>query len=527
MPRSSRRSRTPIAIAIVIAAASLAAAACEPPPAPATRAAWLAAAPMPSFDPYGPPEPLRHALERLLARGLTDVDSSGAVVGALAESWTWSADRCTLRFRLRSGLTDANDSLITASDVRDAVLAGLARTDHRRAAHLLAAVAGVAAPRGRKSVAPGIRASDASTLEFTLTRPDSLLPLKLALPGLSAPWRTDTAAWLGAAGCGPYRVVAERHGRSLTLARRDSPLPAVATVDTLTIQFVRGAQPVRDRLRRREPDLVWPLPPDLLDADPPEGYVAGLAAARPERRLVLVLRADRPPLTQLDRRARLLADSESRGSLARLGRAAQPIEPPVSGAQRGLGPRRPPPRPVAASPGLERGITRIRDRDAPGSFHVRLGYDADSPAARLAPLLEERWAERGLYAEREPLVGARVHERSMARDGPQAMLVLVQPPLEGPAEAIAPLVESARGVPMAGFRTGWRPRELEVALESGTGFDPEAARLRLEQDRVAAPLARLDWAWFERTGPPTARLHPRFGLEYTELRRPATAATGH
>ncbi len=518
-PRRTRAARLAVC-------ALLAATACAPTPEAPVRAVWLAAAPMPAFDPHGPPDPLREALERALSRGLTELDSSGAVHGALAERWAWSADRCTLTFTLREGLRFADGSPVEAEHVRASLLAALARTDHRRAAHLLSAVVG-AEPDRRRPVPPGVRAPDPRTLVLALTRPDPRLPAALALPGLSAPWRGGAAEWPEADGCGPYRVVRDQPGRALVLARRESGLPVEATVDTLEVGFVLGASRARDALRRGEPDALWPLPPELLGGDAPAGYRTRQAAANPPRRLMLVLRADRPPLSRIGHRQRLSRAVEPRLLAARLGHGAHPAPGWVPGlpAAPGVGPgagrvglRR---APVAERPGAPRGP------EGPGSFHIRMGFDADGPAARIAGVLEDRWAEDGLYVEREPLRGGRWAQRSGSREGPHALLVVAQPLFDGAAEALAPFAESPAGVPMAGFRTGWRPRDLAAALSGGRPLDSLAVAERLRAEQVALPIAGLDWVWFERETGSHARVHPRFGLEYTELRPFGDSRTGH
>ncbi len=489
---------------------------CAPAPTPASRAVWVAGAPMPVFDPHGVADPLREVLERSISRGLTELDSLGAVMPALAARWAWSADRCTLRFTLRAGLRFADDSLVHPEDVRTALVAALARTDHRRSGHLLAAVKGVEPGRARKVTPLGIEAVDDSTLVFALSRPDSMLPAKLALHGISAPWRGDRAGWASVVGCGPYRVVGSNARRSMRLVRRDGPLPFRATVDTLDIRFEPSVNRVRDLLRDGVVDVLWPLPPAMLDSDPPAGYKAVQAAARPERRLVLVLRADRPPLTRFDRRLKLSRTSESKALISRLGRTAHPVGEWVKGG----GTPTPVPAEPIASPGFGAPVA-TQERPSSRSFHFKLGWDVDGPAARAAGLLEERWAEAGLYVEREPLRGARLASRARAREGPPAMLLMVQPLFEGPSEAIAPFVESPSGVTIVGFRTGWRPQDLQAAHSGLEAIGPEVARERLEAERVAIPIARIDWSWFERSGRSGARSHPRFGVEHTEPKGPA------
>ncbi len=520
-----RRSRRAHALAFAALLFVCCASGCTPPPAAPTRATWLAAAPAPAFDPHGPSDPLRESLERAVGRGLTDLDSSDAVLPALAEHWQWSADRCTLRFVLRGGLRFADDSLVTAAHVREALLAGLARTDHRRSTHLLAAVRGVGVrPRRGAPPAPiGIEAPDARSLVFTLTRPDSLLPAKLALPGVSTPWHVTGEGWEGAAGCGPYRVLRAEGARALWLVRRTSGGMADATVDTLEVRFEPSAARVRARLRDASVDAVWPLPPPLLAGDPPPGYALVRWATRPERRLVLVLRQDRPPLTRPDRRRVLLRAAEGRGLAEALGPSASAVREWVPGGG-ATAPLRPP---AVRREGAGREQAAGPSPESARSFHVHLGFDADGAAARLAPRLEERFGAAGVYVEPMPLRGDRRATRLRAIDGPEAMLVEVQTLFPGAAEALAPFAESETGVPLGGFRTGWRPRDLAGALVGAEPLDPALARLRLEEAQSVLPIARLDGSRLARVGSAGARSHPRFGLEYTDLRRGGSVDFGH
>lgn len=487
-----------------------------PPPVP-VRATWVASVAPPTFDPHGPSDLVRESLERALGRGLTDLDSNDTVVPALARRWWWSADRCTLRFQLHPGLRFSDDSLLLASHVREAILAGLARTDHRRSAHLLAAVRGVVVRRARVPEPIGVIAVDATTLEFTLTRPDSMLPAKLALPGVSTPWRVTAGGWGEVVGCGPYRVIRVDGADRLTLVRRPFPGRARATVDTLEVRFVASAARVRSLLRDGATDVVWPLPSPLMATDPPKGYSAVRWPATPERRLVLVLREDRPPLTRADHRLAMLRAVEPRTLLPALGHSSAAVSEWLPGGG-GAAPLRP-------APVRSEGATAAQDSRR--SFHVRLGYEADGAGSRVAAILEERFAAAGLYVRLQPLRGASGAAMMRAPDGPEALLVTVQPLFPGLADALASFADSPSGVGLHGFRTGWRPNDLLGVLSGADSLEPTQAMTRLEAERVALPIARLDWLRFERSGAAGARSDPRFGLEYTELRRVGVDDIGH
>src|SRR6267378_1921942 len=186
---------------------------------------WVAGYDAPGFDPDGPPDALRWAIERQMSRGLTDEDSSGRIVPAAAESISISPDGLTVRFRLRPHLAFADGHPCVSEDFRSALRGGLARPDHGTRERLLGAVVGMSAVRaGRKLPPLGIETPDSRTLVMRLARPDSLLLRKLSIPGVSSPWRRRAPrSWQDACGLGPFRVAHWETGRRLDLVRRVAP----------------------------------------------------------------------------------------------------------------------------------------------------------------------------------------------------------------------------------------------------------------------------------------------------------------
>src|SRR5262249_7028452 len=143
---------------------------------------------------------------------------------------------------------------------------------------------------------------------------------KLAVPGTGVPWKPLSASsWDRAVGLGPYRVVAADSMRKIDLARapdapaargaRAAAAPSAgslgstgALADTISLRFTPAVARVRTLLRSGRADLVWPLPPGMSDEPALAGYRPMARAARPERWLVLVMRADVPPTTKLPAR---------------------------------------------------------------------------------------------------------------------------------------------------------------------------------------------------------------------------------
>src|SRR5262245_43070518 len=178
-------------VALVFAGclAWLANAGCARAPEPRFSVTWLVGRDAPMFDPGAPPDPLRWSLERLLGRGLLDEDSTGTPVPGAAERYDVTADGLTYTFHLRPNLHFGDGSPCASEDFRLAIESSLNRLDHSTHAWLLNALVGVDHVRAGRPLPPlGIATPDPSTLVLRLARPDSLLPKKLALPGVAVPW---------------------------------------------------------------------------------------------------------------------------------------------------------------------------------------------------------------------------------------------------------------------------------------------------------------------------------------------------
>ncbi len=464
---------------------------------------WLAGHGEPAFDPDGPPEPLRGSIERLLSRGLMDEDATGRIVPAAAESIRVSRDGLTVTFRLRRGLRYTDGQACTSADFRAALEGGLTRTEHGTRGLLLAAVRGVEAVRlGRALPRLGIETPDERTLLIRLSRPDSLLPRKLSLPGVSSPWRSRSPGqWRSACGIGPYRVLADQRGR-LTLAR---VLPC-AGPDTLRIRFVLGAPRTRALLRDGRVDLVWPLPPGFLDQPIPPGFHGERLEARPARRLVLVMRADTPPTVGLPAR-RAIAHALNRSEvMSTIGAIAAPAGSLLPGAG------------AFDFPKYDAGeVERWMERGHLGrSFEVSMAYDADGAGAALARPLQGGWARLNLYVTLHELRGAAFANEALMGTS-QLVLAETQPLCDRPEYALAQYVMPIRGPAAGGVRTGWRTREWDAWLlgrRGSTAFPAALAQQRLEQELFVLPLASLPWLRIVREGGLPEPFHPHFGPDF-------------
>lgn len=475
---------------------------------------WIVGRTEPLFDPDGPPEPVRWALERLLSRGLVERDSAGVIHRALADSIETSADGLTWTFHLIPDVHFTDGTPLRSTDFVAALTGGLARQDHATRNWLLAALQGVDQVRaGRPLPELGLETPNARTLVLRLAQRDSLLLEKLALPGVSTPFRKRTPGtpWSDAIGLGPYRVRAAAPGRELTLvAAGNEALGVRATADTLRVRFVIGGPRARTAMRQGRADLVWPAPPTLLDQAAPAGYVVTTRAAEPVRRLLLVLRADVPPTTKTAARHALAHSLDRRELLEALGPRA---------SANGTGAWLPGAGPFEF-PALDGEETRawLARGKLGASFHVSVAFDADGAGAEVARLLQGQWARLGLYAEMKPLRGAAALAEALAPRAAQAQLVECQAPLAGAAAELATLVMPLRGPAIGSFRTGWRTREFDawIARARPAGpWDPTGPQVRLAEELIALPLADMPWLWLERTTGTGARFHPRYGPEFT------------
>ena len=442
----------------------------------------------------------------MLSHGLVEETPDGRLIPAAAESIQVSDDQRTYTFRLRPSLSFGDGQVCDSRHFARALQAGLNRLDHSTHAWLLNAVTGMERVRaGRPLPTLGIETPDGRTVVLRLTHPDTALLRKLALPGVGVPWRGQGGGARWGDGIGGYRVVGSDEV-SMTLARRrDRPdLP-----DTVAIRFVPVTARLRAMLRAGEADLVWPLPPDLLDQPLPAEYRSRSAPVRPARHLSLVLRADLPPTSRTAARQAFASGLHLPDLLMELGPAGERADVWWgSGAGLDL-----PARDTDAVQGwLERG-------QLGRSLHAVMVYSADGAGDRIARAMQAGWARSGLDVElrsgREPRVGG----EWLRRGGAQLLLVECPTLLDDPLFDLATLVEPLRGPPVGGFRTGWRTREFDRWMRPASDRPLEMAAIqqRLAEERVVIPLARLPWQWAERSTLDSP-IHPRYG---PQIVRPA------
>jgi hypothetical protein len=314
-------------------------------------------------------------------------------------------------------------------------------------------------------------------------------------------------------------VRSEDPGRRLDLLRVGSiAAPDHAQgPDTIVVRFGRPVARVRSFMRAGTPDLIWPIPSDLLSEPLPAGYRRPTHEALPERRLFLVLRADLPPTSKPAAR-RALAHGLNRGELLR---ALAPLGAAPTGWPRGAG--------RFEFPNLDPAeVQRWKEQGRLGrAFHVVMAYDPDGPAGLIARSLQGEWARHLIYVELMPVRGSALRRELL---GGRAHLLLfeAQSPLDDPVADLASVVLPLRGPAVGSFHTGWRTRDFDAWI-APRGPVPELpipdVERRLEDELVMLPLARLPWVWVERSEGEATRVSPRFGPRCPGI--PAAAQSGH
>lgn len=183
------------------------------------------------------------------AETLVQVDSTGTVTPALAESWS-TVDSSTVRLRLRPGVAFHDGTPLTAA------AAATALTNATRAKPV---------PRALAPVQLTATAADAMTLDLRTAKPDPVLLHRLASPQLVvlAPkaYERDpgTPDPIGA-GTGPYRLAEVQGTSSATLHRFDAYWGGRPRLTGVDVRFLPDGSARAGALRTGEVDVVTALP---------------------------------------------------------------------------------------------------------------------------------------------------------------------------------------------------------------------------------------------------------------------------
>lgn len=213
----------------LLLAVALALAACTSQPTGSSHAAEQqlvvgATLEPPTLDPTGSDAAsIPQALLYNVYETLLKVDSAGKVQPLLARSWRTSRDRRTYTFALKPARF-AGGRPVTAADVVWSV-------QHVRAGHNVAAASQLA-------VVKAVRAENASTVVFSLTRPsNSWLYTMTSTPGMVFDSHAGTNLATTTAGSGPYTLQRWNRGSDLDLKRNDAYWGAEPALAGVTFRY--------------------------------------------------------------------------------------------------------------------------------------------------------------------------------------------------------------------------------------------------------------------------------------------------
>ena len=200
----------------------------------------------------------------LLWTSLTQTLEDGTTGPQLAESWTSNADGTEWTFTLVPGATFSDGSPITADEVKQSFEYYLDPETVTQEANKLASIESVTAP-------------DESTVVFTMSEPNALLPEAITwvkIIKVSALDSINTAPVTS----GPFTVASFSPDTSLEIVRNDAYWGTSASVAGMNFVKAADATSAVTSLRNGDIDILWGTP--LADAPGLEGQ-EGLQVIRP------------------------------------------------------------------------------------------------------------------------------------------------------------------------------------------------------------------------------------------------------
>lgn len=200
----------------------------------------------------------------LLWTSLTQTLEDGTTGPQLAESWTSNADGTEWTFTLVPGATFSDGSPITADEVKQSFEYYLDPETVTQEANKLASIESVTAP-------------DESTVVFTMSEPNALLPEAITwvkIIKVSALDSINTAPVTS----GPFTVASFSPDTSLEIVRNDAYWGTPASVAGINFVKAADATSAVTSLRNGDIDILWGTP--LADAPGLEGQ-EGLQVIRP------------------------------------------------------------------------------------------------------------------------------------------------------------------------------------------------------------------------------------------------------
>jgi len=187
-----------------------------------------------SLDPHKSESAATRELLFNVYEGLVKPDADGNLVGAVAESWTLSDDRCTYTFSLREGVKFWDGTPVTAEDVVFSL--ERCRDEGYEPALAEATISAVG-----------------SEVSVTIAKPDGefLTYLTLAIVPAAKVKVLDTETW----GTGPYRMTSRLVQNNLVFERNEHYWGESGKMNKVTFRVVESAEAVVMALKSGAIDL--------------------------------------------------------------------------------------------------------------------------------------------------------------------------------------------------------------------------------------------------------------------------------
>lgn len=340
----------------------------------------------------------------LFYRGLVEMETTDIVAPALAESWTVSDDGLVYTFTLREGGKFANDTDITAEDVKYSFERMFAPDFPSPTSFFFEAIVG--APEYRDGAAEeiaGIVVIDPLTVEFTLSEPVWSFLQRLALPpgSIVSQEGVDAAGedfGRQPAGAGPFMLESWEPGLRITTVRNPNyfkegaPAADGVTIDLLVEQSVGIL-----RMDSGEADIAFDWVPSSeyprIAADPALSERLLSSVAFPNIDYIIFQHRE-PPFDNRDVRVALnMAINRDRLVQLLNGRAeaaAGPLPPAMPGNNPDLQPY--PYDPEAAQ-------AMLAEAGYPDGFTTTLLTNTDATNVQIAQAVIADWAAIGVTTE--------------------------------------------------------------------------------------------------------------------------------
>lgn len=184
------------------------------------------------------------ALMENVYQSLVQIDQSGEIVPALAESWEISEDRTTYTFTLAEGATFSNGDPVTAEDVKFSY-ERVKSDDWTNAL------------KSKMDVVDSIEAKDDRTVVITLSHPSNVWLFNLASL-VGAVFDPDEVSDLAntAVGSGPYTISSFTRGQEIVFEKRDDYWGEEPALDEVTFRYFADSVAAANALKSGQVDLL-------------------------------------------------------------------------------------------------------------------------------------------------------------------------------------------------------------------------------------------------------------------------------